>query len=305
MKALVLGGGSLKGAWQAGAIQAVIESGFCPEMIYGISAGALNASFLVNQASIQMSDHGEIDWQSVNKNLLGFWLENINKPEDIGFMKSKISLGIDTIMSRFDGFIDTNPLHEKLKKYLDIEYLRQSPVKLKIGAVNINSGEMKYVSPETEHFLDYLRASSSLPFIMPAIQIGGKHKEAYMDGGLREVVPLRKAIEDGATEIYCIATHTKSGHLDSFNYRNFLSLIERIKDITVNQFENNDLDWAENHLQTLVNIGPFSLNKKFKLEIIRPQTPIKIELTNFTAKDVKRVIKQGYEAAHEHINGNG
>lgn len=305
MKALVLGGGSLKGAWQAGAIQAVIESGFYPEMIYGISAGALNASFLVNQASSQMVESGKIDWEAVNKNLLKFWLENINKPDDIGLMKSKISLGFDTIMNRFDGFIDTNPLHEKLKKYLDIEYLRQSPIQLKVGAVNINSGEMKYVSPETEHFLDYLRASSSLPFIMPAIQIGGKHKEAYMDGGLREVVPLRKAIEDGATDIYCIATHTQSGHLESFNYRNFLSLIERIKDITVNQFENNDLDWAENHLKTLVNIGPFSLNKKFKLEIIRPQTPIKIELTNFTEKDVKRVIKQGYEAAHEHIYKNG
>ncbi len=302
MKALVLGGGSLKGAWQAGAIQAVIESGFHPEMIYGISAGALNASFLVNQAGLQMSSEGQIDWELVNKNLLKFWLENINKPDDIGLMKSKIALGIDTLMSRFDGFIDTNPLHEKLKKYLDIETLRQSPIQLKVGAVNINSGEMKYVSPETEHFLDYLRASSSLPFIMPAIQIGGKHKEAYMDGGLREVVPLRKAIEDGATEIYCIATHTQSGHLENFNYRNFLSLIERIKDITVNQFENNDLDWAENHLKTLVNIGPFSLNKKFKLEIIRPAEPIKIELTNFSEKDVRRVIKQGYEAAHEHIH---
>ncbi|MDP5140823.1 MAG: patatin, partial [Spirosomaceae bacterium] len=33
MKALVLGGGSLKGSWQAGAIQAVLDTGFKPDMV--------------------------------------------------------------------------------------------------------------------------------------------------------------------------------------------------------------------------------------------------------------------------------
>ncbi len=228
-----------------------------------------------------------------------FWLENITQPSDIGVLKSKFSLGIDTLLSRFDGLIDTNPLHEKLKKYLDVTTMRKSPIKLKVGAVNINTGEMHYTDPLEQHFLDYLRASSSLPFIMPAIQIGGDHRQAYMDGGLREVVPLRKAIEDGATEIYCVATHPKNKPLEQFNYRSFFSLIERIKDITVNQFENSDIEWAENYAENYGSIGPFSLTKKIKITVIRPKEPLHIELTDFTTKDIKEIIKQGYEYGHE------
>lgn len=152
MRALVLGGGSLKGAWQVGVIHAILDTGFKPEMIYGISAGALNGSFMVNEAGKQHLEKGKIDWDLVNKKLLQFWLENITQPSDIGVLKSKFSLGIDTLLSRFDGLIDTNPLHEKLKKYLNVTTMRKSPIKLKVGAVNINTGEMHYTDPLEQHF---------------------------------------------------------------------------------------------------------------------------------------------------------
>jgi NTE family protein len=302
MKALVLGGGSLKGAWQVGVIQAILETGFKPEMIYGVSVGALNASYMVNEAGKQYHRHRVIDWDLVNKHLLKFWLGNITKPQDIGILKSKLSLGIDTILSRFDGLIDTNPLYDKLKNSINMTTLRRCPVALKVGAVNINTGEMHYTDPLEQHFLDYLRASSSLPIIMPAIQIGGDYREVYMDGGLREVVPLKKAIEDGATEIYCVATHPKYRPMEPFNYRNFFSLIERIKDITVSQFENNDIEWAENYTTNYLSIGNFSVSKKIKLTVIRPEEPLHLELTNFKAEDIKALIRQGYEYGYTKLN---
>ncbi|WP_341227216.1 patatin-like phospholipase family protein [uncultured Arcticibacterium sp.] len=301
MRALVLGGGSLKGAWQAGAIQAVLETGFKPEMIYGISAGALNAGFIVNEAGRQHIDTSTIDWDIVNKKLIQFWIENITKPDDIGLLKSRFQLGIDTLLSRFDGLLDTNPLHEKLRKYINLTTLRRSPVNLKVGAVNVNTGKMHYADPMEQHFLDYLRASSSIPIMMPAIQIGGDHRQAYLDGGLREVVPLKKAIEDGATEIYAIATHPKTRELEPINYRSFFSMIERIKDISVNQFENNDIEWAENYNESLVSIAGFTLNKKISLKVIRPVEPININLTGFNSHDIKEVIKQGYQFAYTEL----
>ena len=302
MKALVLGGGSLKGAWQVGAIQAVLETGFEPDMIYGISAGALNAAFMVNEAGHQYKYNHTLDWDLVNKKLLKFWLENITKPSDIGILKSKWSLGIDTLLSRFDGLLDTNPLHEKLKKHIDLTTLRRSPIAIKVGCVNVHSGEMHYADPLEQHFLDYLRASSSLPIIMPGIQIGDDNKEVYLDGGLREVVPLKKAIEDGATEIYAIATHPKKREMKPINYRNLLTLIDRIKDISVSQFENNDIEWAEQYNQNLISMAGFSINKKIKLTIIRPDKTIDIKLTDFDLGEIKRIIKEGYETAYTLLN---
>jgi NTE family protein len=244
MKALVLGGGSLKGSWQVGAIQAVLETGFKPDMIYGISAGALNATFMVHEVGKQVVAGHKINWDLVNKKLITFWLENINDPSDIGILKSKFTMGYETMLSRFDGLIDTNPLDALMRRTIDMNVLRRSPIALKVGAVNINTGEMFYADPMEQHYMDYLRASSSLPIIMPAIQIGGDHKQAFMDGGLREVVPLRKAISDGAEEIYAIATHPKHRSMEDFNYRSLFNLIERMKDITVNQFENSDISFS-------------------------------------------------------------
>ncbi|MGR3810105.1 patatin-like phospholipase family protein [Jiulongibacter sp. NS-SX5] len=301
MRALVLGGGSLKGAWQAGAVQAVLETGFKPEMIYGISAGALNSSYMVNEAGKQFIKNKSIDWELVNKKLISFWIENITRPNDIGILKSKWMLGIDTILNRFDGLLDTNPLHEKLREHINLTNIRRSPVHLKVGAVNVNTGQMHYADPMEQHFLDYLRASSSLPIIMPAIQIGGDHRQAFLDGGLREVVPLKKAIEDGATEIYAIACHPEHRELEPINYRSFFALIERIKDISVNQFENNDISWAENYNENLMSIAGFSLNKKVTLKVIRPLEPININLTSFTTDDIRQVIKEGYQYAYTQL----
>jgi NTE family protein len=302
MKALVLGGGSLKGAWQVGAIQAVIEKGFSPQMIYGISAGALNASFLVAESGKQYQKNGFVDWKSVNKKLISFWLNHITKPQDVGIPKSYWSLGIETMMSRFDGLLDVNPLHEKVRKYVSPEELQKSPVKIKVGAVNVHTGNMKYVSPFDEYFMDYLKASSSIPIVMPAVQIGNDNREIYLDGGIREVVPIRKAIEDGATEIYAIATHPKHRKMDSINHRSLLNLLERIKDISVNQLENNDIDWAESYNENLMSIAGFTLNKKIKLTIIRPDETVGIKLTEFDINDIRNSIKQGYIKGHEVVS---
>lgn len=302
MKALVLGGGSLKGAWQVGAIQAVLETGFKPDMIYGISAGALNGSFMVNESGKQIAAGQDINWDLINKKLINFWMENIRQPSDIGHLRSKWTLGIDTLMRRFDGLIDTNPLHEKLKSYISPTHLRQSSVRLKVGAVNVNTGEMFYATPAEEFFMDYLRASSSIPIIMPVIQIGGDHRMAFSDGGMREVVPLKQAILDGATEIYAIATHPKKRQLKPFNYRSLFGLVERIKDISVYQFENSDIEWAENYNESLVRFGGFHLTKRIDLTVIRPNEPIPIQLTNFNTEDIKETIKEGYTFAYTQLN---
>jgi hypothetical protein len=68
---------------------------------------------------------------------------------------------------------------------------------------------------------------------------------------------------------------------------------------TVNQFENNDIEWAEKYAENYGSIGPFSLTKKIKLTVIRPKEPLHIELTDFTTNDVKEIIKKGYEYGHE------
>ncbi len=295
MKALVLGGGSMKGAFQVGAIQSVLENGFEPDMVYGISVGALNTTFLANEIGRQYSEEGKISWPLAGRKLLEFWVKNITQPQDISTLRSRVMLGMNTLMSRFDGLVDPAPLHLLIRKNVKDKYLRHTPVKVKVGAVNVQSGEIKYVSPQEPHFLDFVRASSSIPMLMPAIAIGN---QMYLDGGLREVAPIRQAIADGATEIVIIACH--SPHLyqpEDMNPQNLITLVERVRDITINEYANSNIIWAESYVDRSILRGV-----PMKLTVIRPTSPLVLDMQHFNSEDISRLIIEGYRVAVETQN---
>jgi NTE family protein len=295
MKALVLGGGSMKGAFQVGAIQSVLENGFEPDMVYGISVGALNATFLANETGRQYMEEGKIIWPLASRRLLEFWVRNITQPQDISTLRSRVMLGMNTLVSRFDGLVDPAPLHVMIRNNVKDSYLKGSPVQVKVGAVNVQSGEIKYVTPQEPHFLDYVRASSSIPMLMPAIAIEG---QMFLDGGLREVAPIRQAIADGATEIVVIACH--SPHLyqpEGMNPRNLIMLVERVRDITVNEYANSNIIWAESYVDRSILRGT-----PMKLTVIRPAAPLVLDMQHFTSADISRLIIEGYRVGIETLN---
>lgn len=299
MKALVLGGGSLKGAYQVGVVQAILEAGFEPDMIYGISVGSLNASFLVNEAGKQTIEHKKINWPKISRQLIEFWVKNITRPEDIALVRSRFTLGIDTLMSRFDGLLDTTPLHTLIRKNVDAFILKTSPIKLKVGAVDVLSGKMVYATPQDEHFIDYILASSSLPTLMPAIQIKGVKKAAFLDGGLRVVAPIKAALDDGATEVICVACHTEHISDEPFNYRNVLKLLDRVKDINVNQIVNSDIAWAESYVEKENLKG-----RELTLKVIRPSEPLHLDMLKFNSDDIASLIVQGYKIGFDFLQSD-
>lgn len=279
----------MKGAFQVGAAKAVLEDGFEPEMIYGVSVGALNATYLVNEAGKHDLEHGRIDWPLVGRELMAFWIQHITQPQDVALLRSRVSLGFNTLMSRFDGLLDPSPLHSLIRHHTDAFVLRNSPVRIKVGAVNITNGNLVYASPDDEFFMDYVRASSSLPLLMPPIPIGSR-TDKFLDGGLRVVAPIHEAIRDGAKEIILIACHAKQLYnRENFNSRNLISLIDRVKDVTVNQIVNNDIEWAEGYAERSALRGD-----AIKLTIIRPEEPLLLDLQRFTSDDITRLILDGY-----------
>ncbi|RRB00743.1 patatin-like phospholipase family protein [Larkinella rosea] len=300
MRALVLGGGSLKGAFQAGAIQAVLEAGFEPEAIYGISVGSLNAVFLVHEAGKQFAEHGAVDWKKTGRQLIEFWVRNITRPEDVAVIRSRFMLGYNTLFSRFDGLLDSTPLQTLIKTHIKLEILANSPIKLKVGTVDIMNGDMVYATNEDKSILDYVIASSSLPFLMPAVCIGGDRQKMFLDGGLREVAPLREAIEDEANELVCVACHARHIFKEKFNYRSLLNLSERVKDITVNQLVNNDIAWAERWVERERLRG-----NDMQLTLIRPHDPLYLNLMRFSSDDIGRLIVQGYRDATVVLRAEG
>ncbi len=301
-KALVLSGGAAKGAFQAGAIKAIFESGFKPEFIYGISVGALNGTYICNEAGKQNQSIENLDWSTIATNLINFWKDNIKKPADIVEKRNWLSLAWSFFRNTFDGLVDSSPIQNLVEKTVDMNNLYVSPIELKVGAVNIIDSKLTYADPSYPGFIQYLIASASLPMIMPLIKIGN---QPFTDGGVRDVAPLKIAIDNGATDIIVVTCQPKDLGGVEFDTGNLLHLTDRIFEIMVNEIVNNDLKWAEFINQCLpddgthTGTGPLAGRIKLKITTIRPPVPINLNLQKFTSQDILNIINTGYQTAQE------
>ena len=298
---LVLAGGSVKGAFQAGVIKALAEKGFQPDVIYGISAGSLNAAFLVNALGQQQLAGQTISFQQAANDLWDFWETRITTPECLSRPLSIFELGWTALTKNFRGLVSMEPLRELIQDVLSIRNLQASPVSLQIGAVNIMEGHIHYVDPSMSNFMDYLLASSAVPILMPVVKIGGDERRSYLDGGLRDVTPVRKALDDGGKHIVCVSCHPEAiegGHFDSGD---LLALVDRVMDIAVNEILNADLRETiliNNALPadgSVVIDGPYQGFHRVDIESIRPLQPITIDIQHFNKMDIRRMLEVGYE----------
>jgi NTE family protein len=307
-KMLVLAGGSVKGAFQAGVIKALAENGFQPDVIYGISAGSLNAAFLVNALGRQKLHGQPISFQEAADDLWDFWETRITHPECLSKPLSIFELGWTALTKKFRGLVSTKPLRDLIEDVLSIRNLQASPVGLQIGAVNIMEGRIHYVDPSTPEFMDYLMASSAVPILMPVVKIGGEDRRSYLDGGLRDVTPVRRALEDGGKHIVCISCHPEVIEGGFFDSGDLLALVDRVMDIAVNEILNADLRETiliNNSLPvdgSEVKEGPYQGFQRVALESIRPDQPISIDIQHFTKLDIRRMLEVGYSLGKAQLN---
>lgn len=305
---LVLAGGSVKGAFQAGVIKALFEQGYHPDAIYGISAGSLNASFLVNQFGQQQITGEPINPIQAGLDLWDFWETRITRPDCLSKPLGIWELGWSALTKKFRGLVSTKPLRNLVEDVLNMRNLHASPIALKIGAVNIIDGGIHYVDPSYEYFYDYLMASSAVPILMPVVKINGENRLSFLDGGLRDVAPLHKALLDGGTNIVCICCHTEGIEGGAFDTGDLLALVDRVMDIAVNEILNADIKETvliNNSLPedgSVAISGPHKGKKRVKITTIRPSQPINIDIQTFSKLDIRRLLEVGYvmgkEAAH-------
>ena len=183
---VVLGGGGAKGSYQIGAWKALRENRIPIQAVSGASVGALNAA-LMAQGSF---DQAEEIWEKISLTDVVEVPDGLMKegrltitPEvftDLKLLKEVWNTGLR---------LDSAPLRQLLKKYVDEKAIRKSGIDL--GVVTINTSELKplelFLSDMEEGLLaDYLLASASLP-IFKQTKIKGNH---FLDGGFHDNIPF-------------------------------------------------------------------------------------------------------------------
>ena len=302
--AFVLGGGSIRGAFQVGALQAIFEDGFKPVFVDGNSVGALNATFIASEAGKRHLENPdkEVEWAQVGQFLKDFWINNIRKPSDIISKHGLLRVGWKILIKRFDGFSSSLPLRKLLYKTASLHNIKSSPVELGVIATNVAGGNLIHATTGFPDLLDYVMASSSIPFAMPVEMIG---KVPYYDGGVRSSAPLKQAVERGAAEVVCIANHPKKMSAIEINTGDIMQLADRTSDIHSNAILNSDIDKFKLINELCPEDGtpkqdePFKGKRKIPLTLIRPYTELPVNITNFDQKDISNMIDSGYQTANK------
>jgi predicted acylesterase/phospholipase RssA len=173
MRAWVFSGGGAKGAFQVGVIKKMFTQYGRPDIIYGTSAGSVNGAAAAYIAPDE---------------LINYWM-SIRGKKDI------LKMNLSFFAGMADGLYTLQPMRENFleKVILDKEPLCEAQV----CRVNINTSEIDFASNfelEEADFIDAVVDSSTIPIAMSP-------RDVYVDGGVREIIPLEKAVDDGATDI--------------------------------------------------------------------------------------------------------
>lgn len=149
---------------------------------------------------------------------------------------------------------DNTPLYELLKKYAKKKYLEEC--QYKCGFVSLNDGKYYSVNAcdfdSDEDFAKGVLASTTMPIIWPPvneIKVNGQTIRQCVDGGVRNVSPLRHVIEeikDGndpeAFTIVIINCSTGKITEEDFSKKNFAQIALRaLDDIAITEIFNNDI----------------------------------------------------------------
>ena len=232
---LVLGGGGAKGAYQVGVLKALQEYKLLKHVdcISATSIGALN-SMKVLENDID----GAVDiWQNVNK--------------DIALSKSSFGTKLRTrsIFSR-EGF-------KKLaNEKLDLEKASKSKIKCYVIATpmskNIKNLPTEFLvnGKSKETILNYLLASSAIPFVFEPVVIDGIK---YMDGYGVSNTPIETLKNKGCNIIFVVPLKETS---DSYLYSDSDTLIIDFVSSTNNQgIKDGTLDFVSSRAIERMNIG--------------------------------------------------
>lgn len=281
MRGLVLSGGGSKGAYQVGALRRLlVDQNRDYDIVCGVSVGALNGAMMC-QAPLgsPAQAYGKLTeiWDNVTP----------NKVWNYRFLWYIAALWSSSVY-------DSSPLEAWVRRMLDVDAVRASKRKLRVGAVNWRTAEYRAADETSKDLAEWVLASASFPVFFKPVEIEG---DEWTDGGVRNVTPLGEAIRAGATEIDVIMTSNPEDR-KMWKPKGISALWRALRaiEIALDEVTRGDLKEAglKNDLARLG--GPY---KDVKIRLLQPSRSLGVDSLDFDPKGIARMREFGYEdAAH-------
>ncbi|WES63166.1 patatin-like phospholipase family protein [Microbacter sp. GSS18] len=182
--AFVLGGGGKWGAVEVGMLRALVEAGISPDIVIGTSIGALNGAVFA-------ADPGPVGVMSLER----LWREI----GETGFLGGRMLDRVRTAVRLRVGLNDPDALRDLARGALGEVAIEDLDVPFQCVAASIERAAERWFT--SGPVVDALAASAAIPGLFAPVEIDGEH---FYDGGLVNSIPVDRAVELGASEIYVL-----------------------------------------------------------------------------------------------------
>ncbi len=266
---MILEGGGQRGIFTSGVLDYLMGQRLVVPYVIGVSAGACNAVDYVS-GQILRTKECMLDAQ-LDHELYGMKT----------MLKTKHYMNMDLIFDQFPN-----------QEYpFDYEAFARSPMRCLLAATNCLTGRVEFIEEyrDRERLMAACRASSSLPFAAPMVEVDGI---PMLDGGIADSVPVRKAIADGYDYNIIILTRGRGYYKNEDNsrlmslvklyYRRYPKLVQAL--MRRDHVYNREMDL----------IG--HLEKQGRAFVIRPSMPC-VSRTERDLEKLEDFYWHGYETA--------
>lgn len=182
--AFVLGGGGQMGAYEVGMLRALLEQDIIPDLIVGTSVGALNGAAIAAEPTLAAVEQLEGVWSTLN---------------DTEVFSGSVFSGAANLMRTRTSIHTNEPLRRLLAELLPATTFEDLKIPFQCVAASIEKA--------AEHWffegplIDAILASSAVPGLLPPVAVNGEH---FLDGGIVNSIPIGRAVDLGAKEIYVL-----------------------------------------------------------------------------------------------------
>jgi NTE family protein len=280
MRALVLSGGGSKGAYQVGALKYLLgELRITYDAFCGVSVGAINSAFL---AAYPAGHEAE----SSNR-LSEMWATLDNSK----IYKRHFPFGMWHAIWK-KSFYDSSPLHDLLYQAISLDKIRLNGKQVCVGCVSLSSGKYTIFDQTSDHFIDAVIASASFPGMLTPVSFMG---QLWADGGVKEISPIKKAVELGADIIDIIVTSPQTRVKHFIESPTTIDILKRSFDLSADKILANDIEKVEMY-NKLASVG-LTDKKNVQLNIIRPDFNLIEDLLDFRPHKLVEMSQKGYQDA--------
>ncbi len=215
--ALVLPGGGALGAYQAGAYEALARANVAINSIAGVSIGPVNGAIIAGNPPQERVSKLRRFWEKLSSESASVPVPDVGTLREAahvasaayaatfgvpGFFRPWTPLGPVPTRDQEASWYDTAPLKQTLDELIDWDLLNSRHVHFSVGAVNVESGELRYFDTATDRIDGrHIMASGALPPGLPPVKIDGQW---WWDGALVSNTPLMHVLTDEQEDMLVI-----------------------------------------------------------------------------------------------------